>query len=118
MIWPRFVVPTLSQVLSQPQHKLREQDCSATCEQCQQDRSIADCKTNADADVRSYRCFQCGDLLVLIGHPTDRPITREGCTSRQWWSVRPTAALFVPLGQSRLMIPSVPRAPLFGEPLI
>lgn len=112
------MVPRLSKVLSQSRHRFRERDLTATCERCDQERNLADCTTKADGEVRTYRCFKCGDLLVLIGYPSDRPIWAEGSGMGKWWSVRPTSDLFVQLPNNRLTIPAAPGAPIFGRPLI
>jgi hypothetical protein len=112
------VVPKLSQVLSQSQHKLRERDFTATCARCREVRSIAECKTDVQHELRSYRCSQCGTLLVLVGHPTDRPISGDDCRVGKWWSIRASTELFVTLGGTQLRIPSARRAALFGEPML
>ncbi len=112
------MVPKLSQVLSQSEHKLRERDFAATCNRCSEERSICDCKTEVRAEVRTYRCSQCGDLLVLVGHASNRQISGEGCRAGDWWSIRPTSELFVTLGRSRLRILPSAGAAVFGEPLL
>jgi predicted RNA-binding Zn-ribbon protein involved in translation (DUF1610 family) len=109
------VVPKLSTVFSQAQHKLRERDFTATCEQCGLERSIAHCNTTAQDGLRRYSCFACGDLLVLVGKPADRPISGDSCRPGEWWSIRPTSELFVSLGQSRLKIAALPRTALIGQ---
>ncbi len=112
------MVPKLSQVLSQSEHNLRERDFAATCNRCGEERSIIDCKTEVRAEARTYRCSHCSDLLVLVGHPSDRPISGEECRVGDWWSIRPTSEMFVTLGRSRLRIPAAAGAAVFGEPLL
>ena len=112
------MVPKLSQVLSQSEHKLRERDFAATCNRCGEEKSIRDCKTEVRAEVRAYRCAQCGDVLVLVGHPSDRQISGAGCRAGEWWSIRPTNELFVTLGSSRLRILPSTGAAIFGAPLL
>jgi hypothetical protein len=112
------MVPKVSKVLSQSRHRFRERDLTTTCKQCGQERNLADCPTNADAEVRTYRCFKCGDLLLLVGHPSDRSISGERYRAGTWWSVRPTRDLFVQLRKNRLRIPAAPGAPIFGRPLL
>lgn len=113
-----WVVPKLSQLLSQMRHKLREADFTTMCDRCGEERSIADCKTKANTEIRTYRCSLCGDLLVLVGVPSDRVMSGEELRAGDWWSIRPSTVLFVTLGRSKLRIPAVPRAALYGEPLI
>jgi predicted RNA-binding Zn-ribbon protein involved in translation (DUF1610 family) len=111
-------VPKLSQILSQSDHQLRERDFTTMCSRCGEDRRIIDCKTEVRAEVRSYRCSSCGELLVLVGHPSDRPISGDGCRTGDWWSIRPVGELFVELGRSRLRILPSGGAPIFGEPML
>lgn len=112
------MVPRLSKVLSQAAHSFRERDLAISCAQCDEERNIAGCITKADAEVRSYRCRECGDLLVLIGYPSDREIAGKTCRAGTWWSIRPMNDLFVQLKTSRLTLPAAPRAPIFGRPLL
>lgn len=66
---------------------------------------MADCETSADEEVRSYRCFGCGALLVVVVRPTDRPLSGNKFLPGNWWSIRSTGELSVKLGQSQLNLP-------------
>lgn len=113
------MVPRLSKVLSQDRHRFRERDLATLCVTCGEERNIADCITSAGPDARSYRCAHCGDLLVLVGYPSDRTMSAPELRPGEWWSIRPTNDLFVKISNSRVTIPaSVNGAPLFGRPLL
>ena len=112
------MVPRLSKVLSKSGHAFRERDLSTFCRGCAADRNISDCLTLADTEVRTYRCRHCLDLLVVVGHPSDRPISGEQAGPGSWWSIRPKNELRIHVGSSELTIPACPRSSLFGEPLL
>jgi predicted RNA-binding Zn-ribbon protein involved in translation (DUF1610 family) len=112
------VVPLLSKVLSQSNHKFREQDFTISCEQCGDDRNISNCTTKADAEVRTYRCSDCGNLLVTIGHPRNRVISGDECRKGTWWSIQPSSELHVRLQTSSLNISPTNGASVWGAPLL
>jgi hypothetical protein len=115
--YKKDVVPKLSTVLSKSQHRFRERDFVTRCERCECERNLAACLTKTVAGARNYRCAQCGDLLVTVGHPCDRTF-QPTASSAEWWSIRPAADLFVIVGKSRLRIPPAPDRPVFGQPLL
>ena len=112
------VVPKASKVLSRPGHKFSERDFVARCNKCDHERNLLECATTANSNVREYRCRSCGDLLLLIGYPTDRPSSKLPGGVEEWWSMRPVSDLYVHLKDSRLVIPAAERAPVFGQPLL
>lgn len=110
------MIPRLSAVLSSPRHIITERDLTTACQTCHEERNIADCKTSANGELRTYRCRGCGEPLVLVGYPTDRPVT--GSASTEWLSIRVSSDLFVQMSSSRLRIPASSRSSLFGEPFL
>jgi len=103
--------PRLGQVLSNPQHKVREEHITTHCDQCGEDRNIAECVTAVKENVRSYRCPVCSDLLVIIDQPGDKPIPGRGSRIGDW-VVRNVTPLdvFVAHGAPHLSIPASTQA--------
>lgn len=100
------MIPRVSEVFSQSGHRFREHDFTTVCARCHGDRNLSKCKTRVVAEVRTYHCCDCGDLLVVVEYPTDRPISGEECRVGMWWSVHPVHELIVQLQNSRLTIPA------------
>src|SRR5687767_2367800 len=100
------VIPRLSKVFSQSHHRFREKDFAIRCRLCAQEWNLSRCRTRSTGEVRTYRCPECADLLVTIGYPTGRSVSRDDAPSATWWSVHPASDLFVQLNQSRLTIPA------------
>ena len=113
-----LVIPRLSKVLSQCQHRFREKDFAIRCGSCAQERTLSHCKTRSTMGVRTYRCPECAELLVTIGYPSERDVHREENPSATWWSVHPASDLLVQLKKTRLTIPPAQMGRIFGEPLL
>ena len=111
-------IPRLSTVFSQSHHRFRERDFAIECRACRQERNLSRCTTRSTGEVRTYRCPQCADLLVTIGFPVERGVSREDAPAVTWWSVHPASDLFVQFQNSRLTIPPTPVGRIFGEPLL
>ncbi len=112
------MIPRLSKVFSQARHRFRERDFTITCERCGDERNLSKCKTRVTAEVRTYCCDECGDLLVVVGHPSERRVSGEGCRPGTWWSVHPVRELCVQLQNSRLTIPAARAGRIYGQPLL
>lgn len=112
------MVPKLSKVLSQTKHSFRERDFVISCGSCAQERNLSNCKTRSTSEVRTYRCPECGHLLVTVGHSSARRVSRKDSRGEAWLSIHPESDLFVQLQNSRLTIPPVQVGRIFGEPLL
>jgi hypothetical protein len=105
-------------VLSRARHKFKERDLKTFCDRCQADRNVSDCITKADTEVRTYKCPECDQILILVGIPSDRSFTGEDTEPASWWSIRPRSVLTVRLANSELSIPGGRESWLYGEPLL
>jgi hypothetical protein len=112
------MIPRLSKVFSQSQHQFRERDFTIRCDGCGKERNLSKCTTSVTPEVRTYRCPACTHLLVVVGYPTDRQVSAEGCRPGTWLSVHPTSELFVQVHKSRLGIAPARPGRIYGEPLI
>jgi len=104
-------------VLSRPGHSFKERDLATLCASCKTEWNLADCRTEADARVRTYRCNSCGNLLLVVGIPDDRPVQVDHAPGTRWWAIRPIADLIVQMKESRMVIPGVQRSPVLGQPV-
>ena len=112
------VIPRLSKVFSQSQHRFRERDFAIRCRLCAHEWNLARCTTRSTGEVRTYRCPECAELLVTIGYPAQRGVMRDDAPAATYWSVHPASDLFVQLQESRLTIPPAQMGRIFGEPLL
>jgi len=112
------MIPKLSKVLSQTRHSFRERDFAICCSECAEERNLARCMTRSSGEVRTYRCPECGHLLVTVGHSSARQIANDDSRAEAWLSIHPDSDLFVQLHGSRLTIPPVQVGRIFGEPLL
>ena len=112
------MIPKLSKVLSQSEHEFRERDFTISCKHCCEERNLSTCTTRVVAEARTYRCNECGSLLVVVGYPSERPVSSEHCRPGTWWSVHPVSDLFVQVQNSRLTIPPCKTGRIYGAPLL
>jgi hypothetical protein len=104
--------------LSQTRHSFRERDFAICCGNCAQERNLSQCRTRSTGEVRTYRCPECGQLLVTVGHSAARRGPRDDIGADNWLSIHPASDLLVQLKDSRLTIPPVQAGRIFGEPLL